>query len=188
MARARCVIALLVGASACVPYAVPPTNVAVGASRSTGVDARTSVHADFGYAPFQLSKDELERLWDATVSVSLDHTPSRDAWGAALAAGPVFHPWGPDVDMADRLLPQLVGRWTADNHAAAVRIIVERSRFADGKTGDGMGVMYGELAYGAFLEAGRQWSTTGREAWAITLGLTLRGPAAAGVACCLLPK
>jgi hypothetical protein len=187
MAYAPRAIVIMVACSACVPVAVPPTTLAVGVSRSIAEVPRTGVHAEIGFAPLQLSKPDLHRPWDATLSGTLDHFEGSDVWGAAVAAGPIFHPWRPDAepDTTSRLMPQLVGRWTTDMHAAAIRVILERAIFIDGMNNDGSVRGYGEAAYGGYIEAGRQWASSARDGWAITVGLTMRSPAAAGIACCL---
>jgi hypothetical protein len=188
MARVACAVVIMAVYGACVPYAVPPTTFAAGASRTIGADARFEGHAEVGVSPFQLSRRDLGRRWDATLSGTLDHAGADNAWGGALAAGPIWHPWGPsrDADTTNRLMPQLVGRWTTSARAAAIRVIIESSMFADGPTDDGMSRMRGEVAYGAYLEAGPRWGSAARDGWAITIGLTMRTPAAAGIACCLL--
>jgi hypothetical protein len=192
MAPAPGTAAVVIAATcgACVPYAYPPVTGAVGVRRTTAADARTGIHAEVGFAPFQLASTELHRAWDATLSATFDHAGG-NAWGTAIAAGPILHPWG---DLArsratTRVMPQLVGRLTSEMHAAAVRVIVEYAAFTDsaGETDDGFTAMYGEAAIGGYLEAGRQWANTG-DGWAITVGMTFRIPAIAGIACCIFPK
>jgi hypothetical protein len=168
MAPAPGIAAVVIAATcgACVPYAYPPATAAVGVNRTTATDARTSLHAEVGFAPLQLESTELHRAWDATLSATFDRSRA-----------------------TTRLMPQLVGRLTSEMHAAAVRIIVEYAVFTDraGESNDGFNAMYGEAAIGGYLEAGRQWAGAG-DGWAITLGMTFRWPAIAGIACCILPK
>jgi hypothetical protein len=187
MAHARCAIMIMVACTACVPFAVPPTTMAGGVSHSIAAGSRTGGHGEIGFAPLQLSRSELDRPWDATLSGTLDHFADHNAWGAALAAGPILHPWGPatEHDTTSRLMPQLAGRWTTDMRAAAIRVIIERSIFVDGMNSDGTVRARGEASYGAYIEAGPQWTSTARDSWAITVGVMMRTPAAAGISCCL---
>src|ERR1051325_4486926 len=130
MMRWMCAL-LLAG---CVPFAVPPATASVGAVHTSTMQAPIGVHADVGLSPVQVMTGQQHRWWDATLSGSFEHVDrNRDAWGAALAAGPVLHPWGiePTDTVSLRVLPQLVARWTTTGYALDARVEVERSDFAD---------------------------------------------------------
>jgi hypothetical protein len=178
---------LVLACAACVPYAVPPVTVDVGAARASANGARTGVHVDAGVTPMQLMPSQLRRPWDATLAASFDRA-SHNAWGASLAAGPAFYPWpDPEEGVAYRLLAEAVGRWTTDGEAAGLRVTLERVAFVrpdDHAHGDGQG--YGEGALGAFAELDRTWSAEpgGARGWTLIGGLSVRVPFLAGVACC----
>src|SRR5688500_14730166 len=180
----------LVFVAGCVPYALPPITGDVGATRTTQRGTRTGLHVNVGFSPLHFTESVARtRRWDATIGGSFDRDSSHDSWGASVAAGPVFYPWPDDPDRIsrDRLLPQLVGRWTTDGPAAGVRVALERAMFANGSgSGGGNGVAaYGEGAFGFYAEADVRLRDE-RE-WAVTAGITLRLPATIGVACCALP-
>jgi len=174
----------------CMPYVLPPATGAMGAQRTLEAGERARVHAELGVSPFQLSPRLLNRAFDATVSATFDRA-THNAWGAAVAAGPVLHPWPAwsKRDVTTRLAPQLVGRWNTDGRAAALRISVERAAFyAEGNQAvDASGAIYGEGAIGLYVEAGMQWPEMDERGWSLGVGVTLRMPAAAGIACCVKP-
>jgi len=181
----RVVLALAV-APACVPFAVPPVTGDVGVAHTFASDSRTGVHADVGFAPLQLSSDSLHRPWDATLSGSFDRAAAHDAWGLAVAGGPVLHPWGDDLsdDATNRLLPQLVGRLTTDGTAVGARVAIEHSVFTTSANADNNALvsMHGETAFGLYLEADYVHpDTMPANEWSVSLGLTLRTPALAGI-------
>ena len=170
----------------CVPYVVPPVTGTVGATRSTERASRTGVHVDVGFSPVQLVESQLHRTWDATISGSFDRDNDNE-WGAALAAGPILHPWGKrDSERTSRVLPQLVGRWTTEGRAVALRVAVERAAFATGddKSEEG-GFAWGEIGFGLYVEAARVWPDEMDDHYVVTAGLTVRLPFLAGVACCV---
>jgi hypothetical protein len=163
----------------CMPYALPPVNGNVGATRTTENGARTGLHAELGVAPMQLVDGQLRRRWDATLSGSYDRMGTHDAWGVAVVGGPIVYPFGVDRHTADRLLPQLVGRWTTETMSAGVRLTAERALFARG-SGDSS-VAFGEGAIGFYVEADYQRDGE----YFVHAGLAMRIPAIAGVACCI---
>src|SRR6185503_9455290 len=111
----RWLVTALAPLCGCLPFAVPPTTASVGAVHGTATSALAGVHTDVGFSPLQLSPDQHQRVWDATVSGSYEHIGNRDVWGLAAAGGPVLYPWGADPDdTITRVLPQVVGRWTTD--------------------------------------------------------------------------
>jgi hypothetical protein len=177
---------VLVGATAvgCVPYVTPPVTATLGLAHDASQGARTGFHADAGFSPWQVIGGQLDRSWDVTVSGSYDHLGGA-RWGGALAAGPVLHPWGldPARALSDRVMPQLVGRWTTAGRSAGVRLILERAIFAD--TSGTAAAAWGEDAIGGYLEAGYLWTGDARDGWMIGLGVAGRLSATAGVACCL---
>ncbi len=180
--RGLACIAVLTG---CMPYALPPVTGDVGPARSSSRGSRTGVHAEVGFAPLQLTRGQIDRPWDATLSGSFDRI-DRDEWGVAAAAGPVLHPWGRFADeVANRLLIQAVGRWTTEGIGAGVRATVEYAKFVDGASSDSNGGAYGfgEAAIGLYAETAR-WSFDGTAGWTVTAGVTLRVPAMVGIACC----
>jgi hypothetical protein len=169
------------------PYVIPPVTGNVGATYSTARASRTALHVDAGLSPVQLVRGQTHRKWDATVSASLDRETSNE-WGAAIAAGPILHPWGKlDDERTARVLPQLVGRWTTEGRAVGVRVGVERAAFvapdddAKGATG------WGEVGFGLYAEASYVRPDDMRDdpRWAFTVGLSVRLPVMAGVACCI---
>ena len=172
---------VLVLLGGCLPFALPPVTATVGATHDTASTSLAGVHTDVGFSPFQLSPSLHQRAWDATVSGSFERQGTRDIWGLAAAGGPVLYPWGVDGDdWLDRVLPQLVARWTTDGYGIDARIEIEHAEFADGEI-DGKdigGYARGEFAIGVYAEAGRQFE--GIAAWTATIGLVLRLPAAAG--------
>lgn len=174
----------------CMPYVVPPATGAVGAHRTLASGDRTGVHAELGLSPFQLTPGYLARSFDATVSATFDHA-ERTAWGAAVAAGPLLHPWGasPSRDVTNRLAPQLVGRYTTEGVGAAVRVTLERATFVNNPTEsiDSIGHSYGEGAIGLYVEAGMDWPEMRERVWSLGLGLSFRIPASVGVVCCIKP-
>jgi len=179
-------LALAVACGACVPVALPPAMGSVGVIRDSRDGGRTGVAADVGLAPLQLVPGQVHRVWDVGVAASYTHA-ARDVWGAALFAGPILHPWGDDPASRTtrRLVPQLVGRMTTDGTGLGVRIGLEDAGFARG-TGIGRDAAlaaYGEGAYGAYVEvaATREGDRT---TWAVTVGVSLRIPAIAGIVCC----
>ena len=170
------------------PYVIPPVTGNVGATYSTERAARTSLHVDAGLSPVQLVRGQTHRRWDATLSGSLDRESS-NVWGAAISAGPIFHPWGKlDDERTARLVPQLVGRWTQEARAIGVRIGVERAAFVapddEDKNKDGV---WGELGFGLYAEANYLRPDAMRDdpRWTFTVGLSVRLPVMAGVACCI---
>jgi len=154
----------------------------VGAVHGTAGSSLAGVHTDVGFSPVQLSHDQHERTWDATVSGSFERVGTRDTWGLAAAGGPVLYPWGADdPDAIVRVLPQLVARWTTDGVGVAARVVIERADFTEGEVQrrDLDAYAHGELAIGCYLEAGRQFD--GVDEWSATIGLVLRLPAAVGL-------
>lgn len=173
------------GLTGCVPFAVPPTTSSLALTGSTSSGARPGVRVEAGLSPLQVMPSKLHRSWDATLSGSYEHD-QRDAWGLAVAAGPILHPWtARSAQRSDRLLPHLVGRWTTAGYGAAVRATIERAADVTGpfRGSDSTGALRGEMAVGLYVEAGYLREDM-RDAWSVALGLTLRLPASAGVACC----
>ena len=169
------------------PYVIPPMTAAVGATRATSY-AKTGVHVDVGLAPLQLWEKHLYRRWDAQLAGSfeqIDHA----VWGAALAGGPIFHPWGIGSSSGNltRVMPQLVARLDTEGQSLGVRVVLERAGFVNGDTSgkDNAGGGYGEGALGFYVETSYQSSDEVRDDWHITAGLSLRVPLLAGIACCL---
>jgi hypothetical protein len=186
----KCLLLLVLATLAgCMPYAIPPFTGNVGATHTTERASRTALHADVGLSPLQLSPSQLHRRWDATVSASVDRE-IHNVWGAAIAAGPVVHPWGRiDATHTARVLPQVVGRWTTEGRAVALRIGVERAGFVgpDGAPKDAQG--WGEIALGLYAEAAylRPDYDDDDDRWSVTVGMSIRLPAIVGVACCFSP-
>jgi hypothetical protein len=169
----------------CMPYVIPPVTGTVGATHSTARGTRTGVHVDAGLSPVQLVRGQMHRRWDATVSASFDHE-AHSTWGAAIAAGPVLHPWGtPRDERSARLMPQLVGRLTTENRAIALRLAAERTWFASGddRSEEG-GLAWGEVAIGFYAEAAYVKPDGARDDahWMFSAGVAFRLPAMVGVA------
>lgn len=193
-ARRRTVaIALAAGAAAagalggggCVPFVLPPMTGAVGATRSDSY-SKAGVHADFGLAPLQLWKQHHLRRWDAQLGLSYEHI-DHSVWGAALAGGPIFYPWGTGSEALGRVSPQLVARLDTQGARLGVRTSIEIGSFLDGATSgsDGAAAGYGEGALGLYVEADYHSSDEVRDTWFVTAGLTVRVPFMYGIACCL---
>lgn len=173
---------LLALVTGCMPYALPPVTADLGPSRSSERGSRTGLHANVGFSPLHFSR-ATRRPFDATIGASYDHEGGKNLWGASASAGPVFQPWpGPSLD---RLLPQIVGRWSTDGTALGVRVALERATFTSGRSSDhnGGAYRYGEAAFGFYLEADVRFRDE-RE-WMVTGGIAVRIPAIFGVACCL---
>jgi hypothetical protein len=180
---------LAVASAGCVPYVLPPVTGAIGVTHDDAQGARSGFHVDAGLSPWQLIAGQLDRRWDVTAAGSYDHLAG-SRWGGALAAGPVLHPWGldPDGGHVDRVLPELVGRWTTVGRAAAVRVILERAAFVDAwsqRAPHASAAAYGEDAIGVYLEAGYLWADQARDGFTVGVGLAFRLSATAGIACCL---
>lgn len=178
---------ILVFLAGCMPYVIPPVTANAGATFSTERASRTALHVDAGLSPIQLVRGQTHRRWDATVSGSLDRESS-NVWGAAIAAGPILHPWGKlDEERSARVLPQLVGRWTTDGRAVGVRVGVERAAFIAPDESMKHGTGWGELGFGLYAEASyvRPDDMEDDPRWAVTLGVSIRLPVMAGVACCI---
>jgi hypothetical protein len=175
---------LLTALTGCMPYVLPPVTADVGPSRSSERGSRTNLHVNVGYSPLHFSR-ATARHFDATVGGSYDREAGDSIWGVSASAGPVFRPW-PHAPSVDRILPQLVGRWTTEGTAVGVRIALERATFAEfenSSSGNSVSSSYGEAAIGFYLETDLRFRDE-RE-WMVTVGLTLRIPATAGVACCM---
>jgi hypothetical protein len=166
--------------SGCVPYVLPPVRGQVGVIATGAAGSRAGVHADVGVAPLQLVRDQLDRRWDVTVAGSFDHT-DRTAWGASIAAGPVVQQ-SQSEDVVRRVLIEAVGRWTTDGLGGGARATFEWSKFVDGDSTDQYG--FGEAAFGVYVETGAA-SVPDGTAWMISVGISLRTPVLAGLACCL---
>jgi hypothetical protein len=179
-------LVVVVFVTGCMPYVIPPVTGNLGATYSSERASRTSLHVDAGLSPVQLVRGQTHRRWDATVSGSLDRESS-NVWGAAVAAGPIFHPWGKlDEERTARVLPQLVGRWTTEGRAVGVRFGVERAAFVvPDESKDGS--HWGELGFGLYAEVDymRPDDMRGDTRWMFTVGLSVRLPVMAGVACCI---
>jgi len=168
----------------CMPYAIPPATGSVGVTHASERGTRAGVHADLGLSPLQLSPSQIHRRWDVVVSGSFDRV-SDNTWGAAIAAGPLLHPWGKlDDARTARVAPQLVGRWTTKGTAAALRIGVERAGFVTGSDASSTSGGWGEIAAGLYVEAAYMRPDGKDDGWSVTAGVTLRLPAMIGVACC----
>lgn len=174
--------------SGCVPYAVPPVTANVGGRVTDVRGSRMGLHVEVGADPLQLITGEFHRAWDASLSGTYDRMGTSEAWGVGLAVGPVLFPWGVDRDdyVANRLVPQLVGRWTTEERSAGLRLTLEHSVFTDSRDNDahdGAG-MFGEAAIGAYVEGDvrRDDMATG---WGLLFGLVVRVPFMIGIACCL---
>ena len=176
----------MLGVTGCMPYVIPPVTGTVGATRSSERASRTGVHVDAGFSPVQLVESQIHRTWDATISGSFDRE-TQNEWGAAIAAGPVLHPWGKiDELRTARLLPQLVGRWTTEHRAVALRVAVERAGFVNGEgESKPRGLAWGEIGFGLYVEVARAWPEEMDDYWFASAGLTFRLPVMAGVACCV---
>lgn len=168
----------------CMPYVLPPVTADVGPSWSSERGSRTNLHVNAGYSPLHFSRATARRF-DATLGGSYDRESGDNIWGVSASAGPVF-PLPSRGSSVDRLLPQLVGRWTTAGPAVGGRVVLERATFADfakSTSGNSVSSSYGEAAIGFYVEADLAFRDE-RE-WALTAGLTLRLPATAGIACCM---
>ncbi|HEY4057191.1 MAG TPA: hypothetical protein VGM39_11315 [Kofleriaceae bacterium] len=169
-------LALVAG---CMPYAIPPASVDLGATRSTEDGSRTGLHVDVGLSPMQVMPTQVDRRWDAVLLGSFDRMGTRDSWGGALAVGPTFFPMPvTDPDSRLRLLPQVIGRLTTEASSVGARVVLEYATFTNGTGKDGYA--YGEAAIGGYLEG----SYRSDDELVMTIGLTVRVPILAGVACC----
>jgi len=172
----------------CVPYAVPPVTANVGGKVTDVRGSRMGLHVEVGADPLQLIAGQFHRSWDASLSATYDRMGTTDAWGAAAAVGPVLFPWdvNPDDYAANRLVPQLVGRWTTQERAAGLRVTLEHSVFTDtrGKNTHGDAGTFGEAGVGLYVESDVRKDELG-SGWAVLFGVTLRVPFTIGIACCL---
>jgi hypothetical protein len=174
------VLALVTG---CLPYVIPPLAADVGATHSTENGTHMGVHVDAGLSPMQLMPSQFGRRWDATLSGSFDRIGTRDSWGGALAAGPIFFPMPVENPNAVvRLLPQVVGRLTNRDSSVGARVVLEWASFVNGTSSDNNGgfYAYGEGAIGGYVETAYR----NDDEFVITAGVTVRIPAMAGIACC----
>lgn len=174
---------VLLLASGCVPFAVPPVTGNLGAQWTTEVGNRAGLHVDVGFSPLQLTESQFDRGWDATLAGSYDRMGTEQGWGVAAFGGPIMTPRALQGGAKVRVLPQVVARWTTDGASAGLRLAIERVSFESGsRTGTGQGAgVHGEAAIGLYLESGYRSD----EEWSVVAGLTLRIPAMVGLACCL---
>ena len=185
------VLATLLAAAlpGCVPYATPPATVAIGLAHDRADGARTGLTVDAGLAPLQIFAGQQQRRWDAAVLGSYRNL-GRAAWGAAIAVGPVIPVWpSPLLDEPSRwrVVPQVVARVGTLGETLAIRATLERFTFVDGADGTSppSGYAYGEAAIGGYVEVGYLWGDRSRDGVTATVGVSVRLPITAGIACCI---
>jgi len=191
MSRTEVVLAIALAASTftaigCMPYAVPPITGDVGLRVDSAAGSRTGVRADLGISPMQVIERQYGRPWDATVAASFDRS-SHNIWGVAAAAGPVISLGVDDQNDRTRLLPHVVGRWTTDGVAGGLRVGVEHVTFTNAAdaTPSSSYYSYGEAGIGLVVEGDVTRDSAAQHGWLVTVSVLVRGPALAGVACCI---
>jgi hypothetical protein len=198
--------------SGCLPFAVPPARVEIGAVPGLGVaapsaagEAETAGESPDGEKstpvvlrgaihPLQMVPDLRGRAIDFGVGYMVEGVDDRD--GGVWRDGPyaelgVF-PFRWDLGSRDRLragariLGESFLRDDAGFRAGATAVAsVEITGFTDGafSSPDAVGVAYGEWGLGVFAGPSVRVGAN-RSAWTGTVGLSARIPLAVGVVCC----
>ena len=192
-------VALALVGSGCIafPLAIPPAQVQIGgggrylkSDTVNGYDAQAQLRA--AVHPLGLFPSLLERRGDVAAGYLLDLGQRAVVQGAFLDGGYVILSLPSDEDDLLRLSVRAQARLLhsdlqkAWGPGAAAQLELEFVHFTDGNfetsSGDGgaMGYAYGESGFGLYVE-GAYLKTGPMQGWAISGGLTVRMPAAAGM-------